>query len=258
MQITREHITLAILSVILLVLLITSGAQIQSVFTVGHQETPSSPHAEVALPQEASGTPVYAVEKSGKISILVGNNLYGKGDFYFEKNTTLSTSTLSSLTKKLIANIPERGARAIVLDVASSPDSTLVVFTVRIDPSENEWGTYTTYAYHKNTDTIQKLFSSTDSRDYASTVVSHISGDNKYIAFLKNACAACDGGPFDTLLYEIKTGNTENIGPTLEFEWNTDGNFKYKPCTVASNEGGFGVCTNQASSTPFEEDRFST
>lgn len=148
------------------------------------------------------------------------------------------------------------------------PGATSFVFVVEWDRSaEQNQGSWSPYEagrelfYYDRGNGVGKLNKiATFTNDKAKMTYPKIdtfSQDSRYVSLELFGCWNCGGHQPETLLLDLKTLKTKNIGKVVQFSWGQNGAYQYKDyVVVACKEPQPGECTQDQNTLPVKTGQF--
>jgi len=115
-------------------------------------------------------------------------------------------------------------------------------------PIENE---RVLYFFGGNNEVIKVMTFDKDSHQYTYPKIDLISEDGRYVSLKLFGCWGCGGHQPETLLVDLQSLKSSNIGKVLEFEWTRNGEYQYKDYIVIEcDESGPGECRQDPNTLP--------
>lgn len=241
----------------------------QSETTTTTPATIVSSSPTTTVPQD-SGIPITA----NTVSFARDNGklyLQYKGKIY-EARTMLEPQQISlpNVTWYGLVNTPATATGFDeVFDIAQVPNKQSFIFTIRWDTSlgnNQNKQTITVYLYDPakqgaKVETLLTINPDLNVNTYQFPHGIEISSDGKYAAFDMNPCWNCGGGYPQTMVMNLKTKTTKNIGQASYFAWKDNGKYEYKdyiaqPCPtptgIVSGEYIIGECPKDPQTLPIK------
>ncbi len=165
-----------------------------------------------------------------------------------EENTSIDTAKynwddvlsepIKDSTGSISINVSDR-----LFSFKQLPNSKNILFTTDIlrsaSSNNSVWSPYDSrndiYLYDRSQlkTTLKKIVSlSRTGNNYAFPKINSFSEDNKYVDIMLFGCWACDGHKPETLLVDLQTSKSQNIGKKSYFKWIQNGNYEYKDYIV--------------------------
>lgn len=148
------------------------------------------------------------------------------------------------------------------------PDSTSFVFVVEWDRSagqnQGSWSPYEAgreLFYYDRSNGLGKLNKiaafTNDKAKMTYPKIDTFSQDSRYVSLQLFGCWNCGGHQPETLLLDLKTLKTKNIGKVVQFSWGQNGGYQYKDyVVVACKEPQPGECTQDQNILPVKTGQF--
>ncbi len=166
-----------------------------------------------------------------------------------EENTSIDTAKynwddvlsepIKDSTGSISINVSDR-----LFSFKQIPNTKSIVFSIELSRAVStsqgsSWDPYGTrrdlYLYDRSQSkpSLKKIISfSNTGTQYSYPKINSFSEDNKFVDVMLFGCWACDGHKPETLLVDLQTSKSQNIGKKSYFKWIQNGNYEYKDYIV--------------------------